>query len=249
MAVISFANLKGGAGKTTSVIYFAYILSKKSRVLVIDLDKQANASSFWQIPEARMMKDNIVTLLKKGKTALKKTIFDAAKNIDLIPGILDIQYFDEFFQVFGKELMLKDLIYPALRKDYDYILIDCPPDLGTVTRNAIVASDYIIVPIFPHVWAYEGASKLLASIDNAKKSALRKEIMLKDVFILPTREGGIFGSYQKGFFEYVKQNLENKILPGIGFYNKLEKTQTAGNMLTGKIVKEYEKAIKEILNG
>jgi chromosome partitioning protein len=249
MKIISIANLKGGVGKTTTVSYLAYSLSESGhKVLIVDTDPQANASSLYNIDFEIMLKYNLMTTLENPKM-LKKCIVKINDNLSVIPSTINLSDFEsKFAGEYGKELLLKSLLADV--KGFDYILADTPPSFGIITRNVLFASDACIIPIDPHRWTLEGTNKLFMNIKAIKKSALAKDLKLKDIYILPIKQKTILAAHEKHILESIYDLFKDyKILPAIGHYDNLKKHQTDGKLLPGKIMKEYQKITEIIING
>ena len=175
--VISISNHKGGVGKTTSTINIGAGLNKlKKKVLIIDLDPQANLSQSLGIIEP---KETIYGALR-GEYSLKP--IEVIKGLDVIPSTLDLSGAEvEMSGEAGREYILKELIDP-IRSSYDYILIDSPPSLGLLTLNSFVASDEIFIPLQAQYLALQGLTKLMEVIDKIKKR-LNKGLKIGGVFI------------------------------------------------------------------
>ena len=156
---ISILNHKGGVGKTTTTINLAAAFQqKKKRVMVIDLDGQANLTeSFgYSIEE-----EKTVYGAMKGEYPLP--IIETGSGISLVPSCLDLSVAEsELINEPGREMILRGLIakVPEVNK-YDYILIDCPPSLGLLTLNALTASDYLIIPVQAQFLAMRGMAKIM----------------------------------------------------------------------------------------
>ncbi|MGF1765760.1 ParA family protein, partial [Aliivibrio kagoshimensis] len=166
--VISFINLKGGVGKTTTAVNMASILAKKhyKKVLLIDLDPQTNATvSLIKQTEWQEIHDDKQTLFHLFEDMLRSTSnFDInkaivkdvsnIKNLDLLPSSLEfVNIQDEIPEISNKEYVSHvDVLgntIAHIKDDYDYIIIDCPPNLGAITLNGINISDHYIVPTIP----------------------------------------------------------------------------------------------------
>jgi len=183
--VISIANQKGGVGKTTTAVNLAASLAKsKKRVLLIDADPQANATTNLGF-KRNEHEFNIYHVLVGLKELPEIIIKTEIKNLDLAPsniGLVGIER--EFYDKKNKhrELILKEKL-KKVSDLYDYIIIDSPPALGPITINALSASDSIIVPIQCEFFALEGLAQLLNTIGLIKKSINPK---LKIRGFLPT---------------------------------------------------------------
>lgn len=155
--VIPFANHKGGVGKTASVSATGSILaSQGKRVLMCDLDTQANLT---RCHIDGFPKRLIYHALKEKKDL---PIINVAPNLDLVPSGLEMAGIElEISGAMQRESILKKLLSPLLDK-YDYILLDCPPSLGLITINALVAADYLFIPMLADTMSYYG----LGMIDN-----------------------------------------------------------------------------------
>lgn len=174
--IISISNHKGGVGKTTSVVNIGAGLAERGKkVLVIDMDPQANMSVSLGV---NTEENNIYQALK-GVSQLIPT--SVTKNLDAVPSTLDLSGAElELGNEPGREFILKELIEP-LKGNYEYIIIDCPPSLGLLTINAFTAAEEVIIPIQPHFLAIKGLSKILEVI-NKIKTRLNRKIEITGVF-------------------------------------------------------------------
>ncbi len=167
--IIAIANQKGGVGKTTTSINLAASLGVlEKKVLLIDADPQANASSGLGI-EVETVEIGTYQLLEHTAKAEDAIIKTASPNLDIVPAHIDLVAIEiELVDVDQRESMLKKAI-GHLREKYDYILIDCAPSLGLLTLNALTAADSVIIPIQCEYFALEGLGKLLNTIKSVQK--------------------------------------------------------------------------------
>lgn len=162
--IIAVANHKGGVGKTTSVASIGAALAYKGRkVLLVDLDAQANLTgSFFQKEQERTIYDS----LKNGEPLPVENI---RKNLDIVCSSLDMAGVElELSSRMSREFILKDLLEP-IQERYEYILLDCPPSLGIITLNAMVASTELYIPLTAETLPTKGLHKIMDILHMAQK--------------------------------------------------------------------------------
>ncbi|GAB1395279.1 MAG TPA: ParA family protein [Saprospiraceae bacterium] len=173
--VISLLNHKGGVGKTTSAINIgAGLVEQGKKVLLVDLDPQANLTLSLGIPRQK----NSIYESIRGESELDP--YHVKENLDVITSSLDLSGAEmELINEAGREYILRELFVPVA-EEYDYIIIDCPPSLGLLTLNALTSSQYVLIPLQTEFLAMQGLAKIKQIIDKVK-FRLNKELELGGV--------------------------------------------------------------------
>ncbi|MEM1123026.1 MAG: ParA family protein [Bacteroidota bacterium] len=161
--VISLLNHKGGVGKTTSAINIgAGLVELGKRVLLIDLDPQANLSLSLGIPR---QKSTIYEALRGESELMPYTV---KEGLDVVTSTLDLSGAEmELINEAGREYILRELL-EVVEEDYDYVIIDCPPSLGLLTLNALTSSTYVYIPLQTEFLALQGLTKIKQIIDKVR---------------------------------------------------------------------------------
>lgn len=181
---ICIFNQKGGVGKTTTAVNVCAALGKqKKKVLMVDMDPQGNATSGLGVEKLR--EDTIYELIL-GQCSFEEALVKSnAKNVDTLPSNNRLSGLEiELVSMENRERLLKKVLEPVA-KQYDFIMIDCPPSLGLLSINALSASDSVIIPIQCEYYALEGVSQLVETIGLVKKglnSALEIEGVVLSMF-------------------------------------------------------------------
>lgn len=162
MSVISIANHKGGVGKTTTTVNLAAGLAHAGfKVLVVDLDPQANATFSLGFKKQEQTIYQVLAFQDDIRKSIK-----SMETMDIIPSSMHLAGFEKNIEV-GKEFILQESL-GEIKDMYDYILIDCPPSLGSLTISALTASDYALVPLQPEFLALQGMTEFIKILRTVK---------------------------------------------------------------------------------
>ena len=167
--IIAITNQKGGVGKTTTAINLTACLAELGkRILLIDADQQGNATSSFSIN--KIEQEHTIYELLLGEDSIRECILsDVMPNVSVIPSNINLGAAEiELIGIPDKEFILSKEV-EFIKEDYDYIIIDCPPALNTLTLNALTTADSVIVPIQCEYLALEGLSDLIQTINLVKE--------------------------------------------------------------------------------
>lgn len=238
--IIAIANQKGGVGKTTTAINLAASLaSMGKKILLVDADPQANASTGYGI-DVKELENTIYECLIGQSDFQSATISTATKNLWLVPSHIDLVGAEiEMVNIEGRESTMKKLFAPV-RDNYDYIFIDCSPSLGLITLNALTAADSVIIPVQCEYFALDGLSKLMNTI-NLIKNNLNPDLDIEG-FLLTMFDNRL--RYANSVADEVRKYFGEQVFK-TPIYRNVKLSEATGY---GKPVLEYEPYSKGAIN-
>jgi chromosome partitioning protein len=247
--IISVVNQKGGVGKTTTTINLgAYLAEMGKFVLIVDLDPQANATSGIGIDHRGLEKGVYEAIL--GQVKMRDIIQPTAhEGLHVAPATSALAGLNiELVELERREFRLRDSML-ELRNDYDFILIDCPPTLGLITLNGIVAGDEILIPVQAEYYALEGLGQLLETV-NLVKERLRPEVdVLGAVLTMYDGRTKLSDDVLQELYKYFPNNIFRSVIPR---NVRLAEAPSFGRTIVhfdqaSKGAKAYERLAREVI--
>jgi chromosome partitioning protein len=248
--VISIVNQKGGVGKTTTAVNLAAGLSEAGKfVLLIDLDPQGNATSGLGIKHSELEKGLYHTLT--GSSRIAEVVLNTAHaGLRVVPATPDLAGANvELVNVDGRERKLDDVL-GEVKHAYDYIIIDCPPSLGILTLNGLVAADHILIPVQAEYYALEGLGQLLKTIELVREQIKPDLNVLGAVLTMFDSRNRLSEEVLHELYKYFPNNIFRSVIPRTV---RLAEAPSYGQSIfnyepRGKGAKAYERLTRELMD-
>lgn len=248
---MSFVAIKGGVGKTTlALLNGQYLASKGHKILFIDLDHQSNLTHFYDVYEDSGTVANIFT----GSGDV--TILSVAPNIDLIPGSMRLDDAERRLETDSNQNMylydwLGDNLESKNLDQYDYVILDCRPDFGIATRNAIAVSHVLFSPIIPSDFAFEGKENLEIRLEEYRKTEIvrpsRESLITAKLYFLPNMIKHNTAK-SKQLLEALKgDKTAVSLIPQKELFNRATKDETVVDMMVNPTLKSEHGAFFAVL--
>lgn len=247
--VITFANQKGGVGKTTTSHIVSVGLAKKGyRVLACDLDPQANLTSVLRVdPES-----DIVTLydLFEGECNTEDTIVKTEIGVDLMVGSLMLSGADRKYSATGNEYILKESL-EQIKDKYDYIIIDTPPALGVMSLNALASTDYLVVVLTPDYFSGKGLRQFLGTVETTNKYLSNPKLKINGLLLTRCDNTNLSAIVSDDMAEIAAalntKIYKSKIRQGVAVRESQYLESSLFNLKDSTVLEDYKMFIDELL--
>jgi len=211
--IISVVNQKGGVGKTTTAVNLAAGLAEQGKfVLLVDLDPQGNATSGLGIKHSELEKGLYHALM--GEHRLHDVVVNTAhEGLRVVPATTDLAGANvELVNIEGREMKLSDVL-GEVKHAYDYVIIDCPPSLGILTLNGLVAADKILIPVQAEYYALEGLGQLLKTIELVKENIKPELQVLGAVMTMYDARTRLSSEILDELYKYFPSSIFRTVIP------------------------------------
>ena len=212
--IIACANQKGGVGKTTTCVNVsAYIAAMGKKVLIVDLDPQGNATSAVGIDKSKGLK-SIYNIISGENYAEEVVVKTQIEGLDILPSDINLAGAEiELVQMDNRETVLRNILN-RLRNFYDFICIDCPPSLGLLTVNALVASDSVLIPMQCGFFESEGLTQLMNTIKLIKKHGLNPSLDIEGIVLtMKDNRSNLTNQVSQEIRAFFRDRVFNTVIP------------------------------------
>lgn len=210
MPILGVINQKGGVGKTTTAINVAAALAETRRVLLVDLDPQANASSGLGIYEPENTIYDVISGNIAARRAVVQTSTDRldvlAASPDLAGAAVELDASQESLQLLSRSLI-------GVRPNYDFIIVDAPPTTGTLTLNALAAADHLLIPLQAEYYALEGIAGMLDTVERVRGSLNTELHILGIVLTMYDKRTNLAQQVEENVREHLGDQVFNTVIP------------------------------------
>lgn len=247
--IITFANQKGGVGKTTTAHIVSVGLVKRGyKVLACDLDPQANLSSVF----GANVDGDLVSIyeLFEGDCEIQDAITSTESGVDLLVGSLMLSGADRKYSATGDEYKLKEAL-DTIRDNYDYIIIDTPPALGVMSLNALACTDYLCVVMTPDYFSGKGLNQLQGTVETTQKYLSNPDLKINGLLLTRcdrTNLSSIINDDMEAVASSLNSKIYNsKIRQGVAIRESQYLESSLYDMKDTAVLKDYEAFISELL--